>query len=72
MNNCSVFCNHLLVDRASGDMMALTQSYSFNLVWAAAFSSVVWSARAQLMIFVRFRFSVVLFDAPGFSRCHDI
>ena len=38
--------------------------------WDRSSSSVVWSTRAQLMIFFSFRFPVVLFDRPGISSCH--
>ena len=49
----------------------MVSSYSFQLVWDGALSSVTWPTRAQLMILFHFRFSVVLFDFQGISSCHS-
>ena len=53
----------------SDSLMAPTKSYSCLLVGAAAFSSVAWSAGAQLVVFICFRFPVVLFGSPWVSGC---
>ena len=59
---------HSLIARASdydGPDLKL-----FILVGNGALSSVAWSTGAQLMIFICFRFSVVLIARPGISICH--
>ena len=40
-----------------------------SIGWDRSSSSVAWSTGAQLMIFVCFRFPVVLFDRQGISIC---
>ena len=46
---------------------------SLTLFIIATFlSSVAWYIGAQLMIFVCFRFQLVLFGSPGISNCHSI
>ena len=52
-------------DRATGSMMSTTYSYSFQLIWTGALSSVVLFPGAKLMIFICFSFPVVLFDVQG-------
>ena len=53
-------------DRASDSMMARPKVIHFSWL-GPELSSVAWSTGAQLIIFFRFRFSVVLFDRPGIS-----
>ena len=51
--------------RASDALMDPILSYSFQLVGTGAFLYVARFTGAQLMIFVCFNFSVVLFDISG-------
>ena len=57
------------VDRASDSMMARPKAIHFSWL-GPELSSVAWSTGAQLIIFFCFRFSVVMFDRPGFSIRH--
>ena len=54
------------VDRASGSMMARPKAIHFSWL-GPELSSVAWSTGAQLIIFLCFRFPVVLFERPGIS-----
>ena len=69
VNNFAALLNCTPVDRAS-----LYDDPDLKLfllvVWDRSSSSVAWSSGAQLMIFICFRFPVVLFDRPGISICH--
>ena len=63
--NYAALFNCTPVNRATGCMMSPTYSYSFQLVWTGALSSVILFTGAKLMIFICFSFPVVLFDAQG-------
>ena len=57
------------VDRASDSLMARPKAIHFSWL-GSELSSVARSTGAQLIIFFRFRFSLVLFDRPGISIRH--
>ena len=65
VDNFAVLFNCSPEDRASDSMMAPTESYSFLLFGTRALSSVAWSTGVQLMIFLCFRFPVVMIGSPG-------
>ena len=66
VDNFAALFNCTQVDRASVSMMV----FILGCWLEPELSSVAWFTEAQLMIFFRFRYPVVLFGRPGISICH--
>ena len=67
VNHFADFFNCMPVDAASDSIIAPTKTIYFSFYMFFA-----WSSRVQLMILFCFRFSVVVLDTPGNSRCRNM